>query len=313
MSVPDRRLDTRGERVITTGAYALRVDEYVREYPPIVAERPESLSEGDYNALPTRWRQAIARRTVPVPDLTVISSNNTTALYHDATSLYGFLHLPAGSHQLLVLDPRGQFLPLLHTIDVPDRSGYALGLRKDPPWNPESSGVRDRIFGSRLVRPARTRIIPPGQTVVTGSVIDAAGRPVAWAFVRLDYPSSSSLDTSFDGQLAGLLASYTGLTWTGLTDAHGSFLLWLRDVLPGADKTPLEGASIAVYARANPSTSSDIMIAMRESLCPTFDDVAANRTERDQYTGPTGSWQDAVGGARILFGQRTQLPPITVT
>lgn len=273
MTIQHRMLDSRGERRVTAGSCALWLGEYVREPTP----------NGPVPVDP-----------VPVPGLQVrVVSSGQSALFHPSSGIYGYTNLRAGEHELLVTDPTGQRLPLLHVVTVADRSALVQELEAGAR---PASQIRAPIFARRM-RPAPGCVIAPGQTIITGSVVDAADAPVPWAVVRLHIedarPSQDPAVPSMD--------------WVGLTDGMGSFLLWLRD-LTNPDPEALHG-TLTLRQRPPTVLPKDPLAALADQLCPNIDVLAAGGGESEWFSGSSAS----VGPFPIRFGTRDHRPPITLS
>ncbi|WP_437656644.1 hypothetical protein [Sorangium sp. So ce1182] len=104
------------------------------------------------------------------------------ALLRATTNVYGFVDLAPGLQRVLVVDPRGRFLPRAIAVDVPDRRPLADALARGAATLP---AVADPPLALAWLRPAPGKQRSSG---VHGVVRGPSGAPLALAWIRVDTP-----------------------------------------------------------------------------------------------------------------------------
>lgn len=151
-------------------------------------------------------------------------ASGQVALWHEASQLYGFARLPAGTRRFLFTHPQGRYLPRAYSAEVMDRSAALSALNLGQTPSEDRAEVKAKVFRQALMRPSILYPVPPGQTLAWGEALTADGDPAPYAYVHL------TLD----------LPGEDARSWTTTADAQGLWVVWLR----GLSATALESEEL---------------------------------------------------------------------
>jgi hypothetical protein len=261
------------ERIVALGVLGLRVLRYVAQDRPFAGPLMDGLRVEAVGA---------AER----------------AGWHATTGIYGFLRLPPGPRRLLVTDPAGRFQPAAFDVTVPDRSTVRLRLEQGVP---EPDMAPRALLRDVALHGAPTAPIPPGLSVVTGQVRDAAGRGVSLARLMLT--------TNLDGALR------RQVTWSAPDGAFAFRLPGERpDTIGGDPPWRVTRALVAHVPRAPlaAALARDLLAALpaeRDAIDP---DAGGSPFERRGFLlrHPDGTTRTGVPGSDptlpILGGQSSR-------